>query len=728
MRPCSNTTRLMTRVSTRALIAGGMTALAIAPQGPALAGPQGGQVQTGQASIAQHGKTTTVDQSTQRVSINWDSFDTAPDETVRFEQPNAASIALNRVVNGQETHFRGALEANGNVWVVNRSGVVFHETSRVDVGGLLATTNDIPDTDFQAGNFDFSIQGEPGAKVINQGQVTVKEAGLAALVAPGVENHGAIVATMGTVVLGGEEVPAIDLAGDGMIAFELGGDTSVVNTGAISADGGHVLISAETAGTLLDRTVSLGGSIQAETKAGHAGRISVDAGEGRLDVTGTLSASGTETGSEGGTISLMAEGIWLDYGAGIDVSGDAGGGTAHIGGTARGGGTGQRARQVQVAETARIAADATGETGNGGEIIVFAEGTTAFWGTLSATGGTLGGDGGFAEVSGLGFLHFDGTADLTAAEGFQIGELLFDPTDLVIADNNVDPGGDIAFDDAALDLDGVTSTIDADLIAGLGAAVILEAERDITVDQEITTANDLTLRAGNDILINENITVTDGTNDPTLSLIADANLVSTQPMGTDIPSDGDGTVVFGVNGLGDPVSVLGDITVIETGEVLDIGNITADTLTVTALGAITDAGTLDVTGTASFFAQDGADTFNITLDTVDNGFGTLVATGDAVTVEIGTGLTLGAVDAASLGVTAAGAITDVGTLDIAGLASFTAEDGADRFAITLDTAANSFGTLAATGDAVTIDIDAALALGAIDAEELDIRAGGAITD
>ena len=43
-----------------------------------------------------------------------------------------------------------------------------------------------------------------------------------------------------------------------------------------------------------------------------------------------------------------------------------------------------------------------------------------------------GGNGGFAEVSGKQNLEFTGTADLTAPQG-ELGELLLDPLDLVVA-------------------------------------------------------------------------------------------------------------------------------------------------------------------------------------------------------------------------------------------------------------------------------------------------------
>ena len=42
--------------------------------------------------------TTTIDQSTQRAAINWQSFNIGSQQTVQFDQPSSSAVALNRVV------------------------------------------------------------------------------------------------------------------------------------------------------------------------------------------------------------------------------------------------------------------------------------------------------------------------------------------------------------------------------------------------------------------------------------------------------------------------------------------------------------------------------------------------------------------------------------------------------------------------------------------------------
>jgi len=60
--------------------------------GMALAGPTGGQVTSGTGTINQSGTTTTIDQTSNVLNINWQTFSTAPNETVNFVQPGSTSL------------------------------------------------------------------------------------------------------------------------------------------------------------------------------------------------------------------------------------------------------------------------------------------------------------------------------------------------------------------------------------------------------------------------------------------------------------------------------------------------------------------------------------------------------------------------------------------------------------------------------------------------------------
>ena len=97
------------------------TAVAVASVLPVLvqAAPAGGVISAGAGAISQQGATTTISQSTTqpqgpaRMVINWNSFSSAVGESIVFNQPNAAAIALNRVTGASPSQLMGSLSANG---------------------------------------------------------------------------------------------------------------------------------------------------------------------------------------------------------------------------------------------------------------------------------------------------------------------------------------------------------------------------------------------------------------------------------------------------------------------------------------------------------------------------------------------------------------------------------------------------------------------------------------
>lgn len=218
---------------------------------PSYALPQGGEVVGGSAAISGTGSQLTITQSTNRAILNWQSFDIGHGEHVAFHQPLANSVALNRVTGSQSpSQILGSLTANGTVMLINPNGVFFGPGSQVNVGNMVATTSDIANDRIMAGDYRFDIPGNPNAAIINQGSITVVDAGLAAFVAPNVVNDGMIVATLGKVQLASGDTFTLDLYGDGLVSLEAGPDITsqfVSNSGVISANGGKVTLTAAAA-------------------------------------------------------------------------------------------------------------------------------------------------------------------------------------------------------------------------------------------------------------------------------------------------------------------------------------------------------------------------------------------------------------------------------------------------------------------------------------------------
>src|ERR1700757_724852 len=73
-----------------------MTAVALALALPevSLAGPTGGTVVGGSASISQAGTTTNINQSSANAIINWQGFSVGKNETVNFNQPSSQAATL----------------------------------------------------------------------------------------------------------------------------------------------------------------------------------------------------------------------------------------------------------------------------------------------------------------------------------------------------------------------------------------------------------------------------------------------------------------------------------------------------------------------------------------------------------------------------------------------------------------------------------------------------------
>jgi len=163
--------------------------------------PTGGQVVAGQGQIGTPSNNQMViDQASNKLAIDWQSFDIGKGSKVTFNQPGSDSIALNRVLGADGSKIMGQLDANGQVFIVNPNGVLFGQSAQVNVGGLVASTLDISNSDFEAGNYRFKGSSS-NASVINNGQITAADGGAVALLGGTVSNNGVIVANQGTVAL-----------------------------------------------------------------------------------------------------------------------------------------------------------------------------------------------------------------------------------------------------------------------------------------------------------------------------------------------------------------------------------------------------------------------------------------------------------------------------------------------------------------------------------------------
>jgi len=417
--------------------------------------PNGGQVVSGMASIGRiGGNTLNVNQASQRAAIDWQSFNIGSAATVNFQQPSANAVTLNRVLGNEASQIYGKLNSNGQVFFSNPNGVLFVSGAQVNVGGILATTLNIDNTDFMAGNYRFA---NPGNGILrNEGLINA--AGSAALVGNTVQNTGQIVATTAT-LLAGNRV-AIDLTGDGLIHARIEEPSLqalIENSGIIDAITA-VTLTAGQARSALDRIVNNSGVVRASGLVERGGDILLEAAT--IENSGSLDASST---------------------------------------TGRGGGINLKATErIDLADTTKLGADGTA---GGGRIIAMVSdngllsGHMTARGTLSANGG-----GGFVETSAA---HVDINGVRVAAAG---GEWLIDPYNYTIDTT--------AARTISTSLSANTS-VTIDTVNNTGPGAGRSGDGDITVNSPISMiarsgSATLTLNAHNNININANISSTSG--------------------------------------------------------------------------------------------------------------------------------------------------------------------------------------------------------------------------
>ena len=567
-------------VATTALLALGLA--------PAAAGPEGGSVVGGAATIqGQGGPAVTVNQSSHSAIINWNTFNIGAKESVNFNQPSSSSVALNRVTGGLgPSQILGTLTANGRIFLINRDGILFGKGAVINTAGFLATTNDIKNEDFMAGRMNFNIPGRPDASIVNRGRITATSGGFAALVAPGVRNSGTITAELGTVALASGNSFTLDMYGDKLITLAVGDHISskvidvatgrplkslVSNTknGTLSANGGRVELTAAAARTVVDSVINTRGIIRANSIGSRNGMIVLGAATGAskpagapaqtIKIAGTLSAAGKGPGTKGGTIVVSGEHIKLKS-AQVDASGRAGGGKVLIGGDWGGGRpnaslvnnqsaalenyTIATATTVSVDGRTTINASAT-ESGHGGKVVLWSDSKTTFAGTILARGGAESGDGGFVEVSSHQLLNYSGTTDTRAPKG-SVGTLLLDPENLYVNANGLPPRSDPTA--SAISADALVNQLVSNNVV-LSTLPSGTNAGDIFVDANIrwSTGNSLTLSAYHDILFMSGSKVTS---------TGAGNLV----LRADNTGTGQGTVVFNPGGHVDYTQSTGTVS------------------------------------------------------------------------------------------------------------------------------------------------------------------------
>ena len=449
---------------------------------------------------------------------------------------DATSTSINRVVTNTPSLIFGTLGSNGNLVLVNQSGITVGAGAVVDTAGFTASALRMSDADAIAGRLRFGDASSTAGNVAVQGSILARSGDVVLLGSNVLAGKDALVQAPNgnTILAAGQQIEITARGMEGISLLVQAPSDAAVNLGTLKGDavgmfagtlthsgsvqanavsmvGGRVVLQAvqqaEISGTVSAKGINssnggridvavahstdaanpgvliqtgaldasgrtgvggtvhlsadamlLSGAISADGASG-GGQIVVQAQNQALSTVGAVysassggGAGGTvlvdggnsnytsghyaATGVTGGNVTLAGQNIELAA-TQVDVSGTQGAGSIHVGGLTHGaagfGAAGvslSNADNVYANSAVSFKADAL-NTGNGGDIVMWAEKAMRAAGTLSAQGGAFTGNGGLAEVSGLQSMGYRADVNLSAPHG-AAGTLLMDPKNITV--------------------------------------------------------------------------------------------------------------------------------------------------------------------------------------------------------------------------------------------------------------------------------------------------------
>ncbi|MEY3761272.1 MAG: hypothetical protein RIR39_2763, partial [Pseudomonadota bacterium] len=256
------------------------------------------QAINGQATAAINGHAMTINQITDRATIDWKSFDVDKGYSVKFVQPSSSSVALNKIHQADPSVILGTVTANGQIYLVNQNGFIFGKGSVIDANTLVASALNISDDAIKTGIirvFDNNVNAQkmedraalngntndPNTAVKLNAKINVAAGakihaaknGSVILAAPTVENSGSVttdeqgqilmVASQDAVYL--QPTSGKDPFAGLLVEVGKGGQVTNQTTGNISARQGNV--------TLAGFAVNQSGRVSATTSVNANGSV-----------------------------------------------------------------------------------------------------------------------------------------------------------------------------------------------------------------------------------------------------------------------------------------------------------------------------------------------------------------------------------------------------------------------------------------------------------------------
>lgn len=263
----------------------------------------GADLGSASAAYSADGHQLTINQTSHNVILDWNSYDIAAGNSVKYVQPDSSAAALNNIGGGNPSQILGSLSGNGQVYLVNSNGFVFGPNASVNLNSLVVSSLEISDGNFNSGIAKVAANNAPNSNlgsnstasataafsndsaaiyrntangrekirilVESGADIAVADQGRVIMAAPEVINQGRISAPDGQVILAAatdkvylQESTSADLRGL-LVEVKTGGD--VQNLGTILTERGNT--------TLLGFAVSQQGIISASTSVNLNGSI-----------------------------------------------------------------------------------------------------------------------------------------------------------------------------------------------------------------------------------------------------------------------------------------------------------------------------------------------------------------------------------------------------------------------------------------------------------------------
>jgi filamentous hemagglutinin family protein len=498
--------------------------LMLGASGRAPANPAGMVVRSGSATAQYAGSQLTVTTGALTL-LNWGSFNIQNGETTTFVQPSANSVVFSVIGGSSPSQILGNLSANGTVVLANANGFYFGPNSFINIGGnFVATTAGLPPDLGPGAAWEFT-GAPPLAQIVNYGQITTGQGHSLFLISENIVNHGDMVAQGGSVGLyAGQDVLVTERPdGRGLSAAVKLPGGAIDNSGRIIADAGTIALNAQ--------VVNQNGVIQADSVREENGTIElVAASQLNLGPDSQILARGDDTtaGSPGGSVTLKSGHDFSDStGSQIITTGGAQGGD--------GGNVEISAPNILSLNSAMNAAAQPGSTG--GQLFLDpANITLNTSGTGSAGSGTVASGTGSGTLSldvnsafkGFSAITLQATANITLATGTTWN--LSQSTGETSGTLTLQAGGNIVFDNNSKVVDandwsvnlqaGVNFTTGA-VQSGVGSIYLNGSPNGAFNGSVQTSAGNITMTAGQDILVGTGSISTVGGGNINLQTIAD---------------------------------------------------------------------------------------------------------------------------------------------------------------------------------------------------------------